>query len=101
MKTYDLKLWPKYFKEVIAGNKTFELRLNDRNFLVGDIVTLNEYDPDKKEYTGEKLQVVITYVLPLFNFFQIKEVEEYCVFSFARFTVDYDEYEIYRGKGNA
>lgn len=101
MKTHDLKLWPIYYKEVIAGNKTFEIRLNDRNFCVGDIVTLNEFDPDKKQYTGEKLQVVITYVLPLFNFFKDIEAQEYCVFSFSRFTVDYDEYEIYKGKGNA
>jgi hypothetical protein len=51
-KTHELKTWPEYFCEVVSGNKTFELRKNDRNFCPGDILILKEYDPETKQYTG-------------------------------------------------
>ena len=38
-----LKTDPVYFKEIYEGNKTFELRVNDRDFKEGDIVVLREY----------------------------------------------------------
>ena len=34
-KTHDLKTWPEYFAEIANGNKTFELRKNDRDFESG------------------------------------------------------------------
>lgn len=39
-KTHELKILPKYFSEVYSGNKTFEVRKNDRNFKVGDMLIL-------------------------------------------------------------
>ncbi len=50
MKTHELKILPEYFKEVLLGNKNFEIRKNDRNFQVGDYVELREYDPTKYFY---------------------------------------------------
>lgn len=44
-KTHHLKTWPKYFKALLDGGKTFELRNNDRNFAVGDILVLKEFKP--------------------------------------------------------
>ncbi len=52
---HELKLWDVYFREVKNGNKTFEVRLNDRNFKVGDFLLLNEYDPDREIYLGRKI----------------------------------------------
>ena len=52
MRKHDLKTWPEYFKEVQAGTKTFEVRKDDRNFQVGDILELQEYDPKANWYTG-------------------------------------------------
>lgn len=49
---HNLKCWPEYFRAIKDGRKTFEVRLNDRDFREGDILCLEEYDPDKKEYTG-------------------------------------------------
>ena len=49
---HELKTLPIYFEEVIEGRKSFEVRKNDRNFKVGDMLALNEYDAEKKEYTG-------------------------------------------------
>ena len=42
-KAKRLKILPQYFEEVIKGNKRAELRLNDRDFKVGDIYELEEY----------------------------------------------------------
>lgn len=48
MKTeHELKLDTAYFGRVASGQKTFEIRRNDRDFQVGDILLLKEYDPQK------------------------------------------------------
>lgn len=60
---HELKIAPKYFKSVISGEKTFEIRLNDRPFKKGDMLGLNEYDPDRKSYTGESCIAYIDYIL--------------------------------------
>lgn len=43
MAKHILKIESKYFKEVVNGNKTFEIRKNDRDFKQGDEVLLSEY----------------------------------------------------------
>lgn len=60
MKIHRLKTLPKYFKAQILGNKQFEVRKNDRDFHVGDVLVLEEWD---KQYTGTFLCVRVTYVL--------------------------------------
>ena len=59
---HKLKILPEYFTDVINKKKTFEVRFNDRDFKVGDIVKLCEYIPDKG-YTGRSVFVKITYIL--------------------------------------
>ena len=44
MKIHELKLSTKYFKDVVDLKKTFEIRKNDRNFEVGDVLALSAYD---------------------------------------------------------
>jgi len=60
---HHLKTWPEYFREIENGNKTFELRVNDRNFELGDALILEEYDPICEVMTGRKMMKIITYVL--------------------------------------
>lgn len=43
MKIHELKLDIKYFDEVKRGKKNFEIRKNDRDFMVGDILELKAY----------------------------------------------------------
>ncbi|MDG4985166.1 DUF3850 domain-containing protein [Lactococcus lactis] len=43
MKTHDLKLDIKYFEDVKSGKKNFEIRKNDRDFQVGDILELKAF----------------------------------------------------------
>jgi len=60
---HELKIWPEYYKAVRDGRKTFEIRKNDRNFKVGDHLTLKEYDPETANYTGEELTVSVSYIM--------------------------------------
>jgi hypothetical protein len=71
MKTHELKTWPVFYKDIVNGTKTFEVRKNDRNFQLGDILLLREYDPDAEQYTGAKTERVITYILGDNPFFQL------------------------------
>ena len=42
---HALKIYPEYYEAVKSGKKPFEVRKNDRDFKVGDILALNEFDP--------------------------------------------------------
>lgn len=57
---HALKIKPEYFEDYASGKKTFEVRIYDRPFEVGDYLALNEY---KGEYTGRCALCVITYIL--------------------------------------
>lgn len=48
MKTHELKLDVKYFDKVKNGTKNFEIRKNDRDFKVGDILILKAFMPGLK-----------------------------------------------------
>ncbi len=45
---HELKIWPQYYEAVAGGEKTFEVRVNDRNFQRGDEVELRYFDPEFK-----------------------------------------------------
>ena len=62
MKTVEKKIWPEYFEEVLAGDKTFEVRLNDFEIEKGDTLLLREWNPKTKSYTGRELKKKVGYV---------------------------------------
>lgn len=64
MKTHELKIRPVFFRAVSAGKKKSEFRINDRDYMVGDILKLRECYPDE-HYTGQFVFVRITYITPL------------------------------------
>lgn len=60
---HKVKSWPHLFQATLVGSKTHELRrATDRDYRVGDILCLQEFDPVTKCYTGRELKVRITYV---------------------------------------
>ena len=58
---HELKTWPSYFEALLEGVKPFEIRRDDRDFRVGDILFLREWDPGTGAYTGRALHRQITY----------------------------------------
>lgn len=60
---HELKTLPQYFNAVVSGEKYFEVRKLDRPFRVGDLLALNEYDGEKKAYTGRCCVVYVDYIL--------------------------------------
>lgn len=42
---HELKTWPEFYRSTQDNKKLFELRLDDRNFKVGDELHLREFDP--------------------------------------------------------
>lgn len=62
MTVHYLKIKPEYYKDVECGLKTFELRKNDRNFQVGDVLMLIKLDDDGNE-TDQVTRVKVTYIL--------------------------------------
>jgi ASC-1-like (ASCH) protein len=78
MKIIRKKIWPEYFELVSSGKKKFELRLADFDIQEGDMLILEEWDPETKNYTGRSLEKKVNYVLKfdLNKFGQEKEIKE-------------------------
>ncbi|MEI7510620.1 MAG: DUF3850 domain-containing protein [Candidatus Peregrinibacteria bacterium] len=53
---HTLKIHRNYYEELVAGNKTFELRWNDRNFQKGDI--LEFYDTETLVVHKQKFEIL-------------------------------------------
>lgn len=60
---HDLKTWPSFFDQVLSGEKTFELRRDDRGFQIGDELVLREWLPQLERYTGRAILVEITHLI--------------------------------------
>ena len=69
--THELKTDSNVFQAVVEGLKTYEIRLNDRNYQIGDTLILQEteYTGDEMKqgqplvYTGKDCRVIITHIL--------------------------------------
>lgn len=75
---HKLKTIQPYFNEVKEGKKTFELRKNDRGFKQGDLLILEEFDPElgyDAGYTGKAFVVRVEYLLEGFDGIE----EGYCI----------------------
>lgn len=64
-----LKTWPEPFQAVLLGRKSYEIRVNDRGFQVGDILELAEWKPDKEHpdwgwFTGREVRKRVVYMTP-------------------------------------
>lgn len=58
-----LKVLPQYFEPVDLGLKPFEIRFNDRDYQLDDILYLQEWDYKTERYTGHRCSKRITYIL--------------------------------------
>ena len=79
MTTIHKKVWREYFEKIISGKNKLEVRLADFEVNEGDTLVLEEWDKDKKEYTGRKVEVVAAYIFKTKGqtFWSPEEVEKY------------------------
>lgn len=59
---HELKSWVGLFEPIFLKQKTHDLRVLDRDYKIGDVCKLREFDPVKKQYTGRVCLVEITYI---------------------------------------
>lgn len=69
---HELKIWPGFFVEVMAGRKTHEVRKADRDFQIGDTLWLREWQSataglhngewktEPERYTGREIRARVT-----------------------------------------
>ncbi|KIL13582.1 DUF3850 domain-containing protein [Bacillus pumilus] len=77
---HDLKIMPQYLWAVKTGIKGFEIRKNDREFQVGDILRLREYKDG--QYTGRLVLGRITFIT------SFEQKDNYVVLNFKRLRLD-------------
>lgn len=82
---HELKTLPKYFKAVKEGEKTFEVRKDDRDFQVEDYVNLKEWNG---EYTGDSMIRQITYILGRENDEKIYVAKGYVILGLKKWRKD-------------
>lgn len=64
MTTHEVKSWPQFFGPILDGTRTSDMRLKtDRDFKIGDIMLLKEFDPFGGGYTGRTQEVEITHII--------------------------------------
>ena len=57
---HDLKIKPEYLEAIISGEKTFEIRKNDRDYKVKDTLHLFGFEDDF--YSGETYLATVSYI---------------------------------------
>lgn len=65
MKKVIKKVLPEYFQDILDGKKKYELRANDFDIEVGDILVLEEYtslDKSTRKPTGRVLEKNVSYI---------------------------------------
>lgn len=62
-RAHILKCWPKYFRAIVNGRKTFEVRYNDRAYRIGDTLVLEEWVPLQGVRTGQSYTATVVYIL--------------------------------------
>ena len=72
---HELKIDPKWFEDVAAYRKNFEIRRYDRDFKVGDTLLLKEWNRGK--YTGRECRREIEYIYEGDGTYGVSE--EFCI----------------------
>lgn len=63
MSEHMVKCWPAYYDAIERGDKTFDVRRDDRGYQKGDTLSLHRYEIGFGYHTGCILKRQITYVL--------------------------------------
>lgn len=72
---HEVKLGTEFFDDALSNRKTFEIRKNDRDYRVGDLLELKEYANGAE--TGRTLTKYVAYILEEYSGL----LEGYCIMS--------------------
>ena len=83
---HELKTWHDYFEMMWRGDKTFELRRNDRDYKVGDLLLLREYDEKAGAYMPRSMLMHVTCVVKDVPAFGLQD--GFCIMSVVEISRD-------------
>lgn len=63
MKVHNIKCVQPHYDDIASGVKTFEVRLNDRDYDLNDRLELFEYDADTDQFSGKVTRVLVRHLL--------------------------------------
>lgn len=91
MKTHYVKCWAEFMDDVWNGLKTAELRLNDRDYCVGDRVIMLKWCPDTNQFVREYVGYprIEFYISHITQGFGLKD--DYVMISFNKFIRSYSK----------
>jgi ASC-1-like (ASCH) protein len=78
---HKLKIKYEYFIHIKEGKKEFEVRINDRDYQVGDFIEFEVLPPDAIE-EAKKIKCLITYVhhvLGMQDGYVVLGIRNYCI----------------------
>ena len=84
MAVHHVKSWPEFFQPILAGTRRHELRKNDRDYQINDLLILHEWIPGSGSYTGRTAEAVITSMTSAEFPCAVSEnglTEGYCIFT--------------------
>lgn len=79
---HEIKLGAEFFEDVLKCKKTFEVRKNDRDYRVGDLLLLKEFK--NGEETGRTCKRIVGYMLEDYN----GVMDGYCVMAMSPVSED-------------
>lgn len=86
MKIHELHIRSNFMDKILSGKKTFEIRKNDRDFQVGDLIQFLELGiVDDEKFIMQRYKIV--YILHSHEF-PNGIPEDYCVMSIERYVED-------------
>ncbi len=75
------KCWPEYFQLIKNGKKNVEVRLADFELKEGDVLVLEEFNPETNTYTGRKINKKAKSIIK-FNPARMHRIEDIKKFGF-------------------
>ena len=57
---HKLKIRSEHYEQILSGSKNFEVRYNDRDYQLHDVLHLNEYTGEY--YTDRELRVIVDHI---------------------------------------